>query len=108
MTALAELRIMRRLDRSKLSNEAIAYFEKFEQGADYVDSNQARDYVWSDEIIASTIDFCIASNDGEILADGFGSIAEADAARAGAKLTFKLELPQNTVAPSFPSDPSGY
>lgn len=86
------LKILHRLNVGGLSPAAIEFFEKYEEGPEYVDSARARDYIWTDEIVANTIDFVIADPDGEILAEGFGSIIEAEAARSGAKVTFKLEL----------------
>jgi hypothetical protein len=88
-----ELKILRRLDVDALSPEAVEYFDKFENGPDYVDSARARDYQWTDEIVANTLDFVIADPDGEILAEGFGSIIEAEAALSGAKVTYSIEIP---------------
>jgi hypothetical protein len=92
-----DLRILRRLDVGALSPEAVEYFDKFENGPEYVDSARARDFIWTDEIVANTVDFVIADPDGEVLAAGFGSIIEAETARAGAKVTFKLELAPSIV-----------
>lgn len=94
-----DLRILRHLDRGLLSAEAIDYFEQFEGGAEYVDADRTRDYVWTDEVVASTIGFAIADKSGEILRDGFGSVIEAETARSGAKVSFTLELAPEVVAP---------
>jgi hypothetical protein len=86
--------VMRRLDRSLLSEEAIEFLSSVAGGgsADLVDNDRPRDYVWTDEIIAATETFVLASPDGEVLSRDFGTIGEAEKARDGARLTVQFEL----------------
>jgi hypothetical protein len=102
------IRIMRRLDVSKLSEEAIAYLTVYEGGPELVD-DLPRDYIWSDEIIAATEEFVLVSPDGEILDKAFETIAEAEKARDGAKLIVQFTLADDPpVVPETMANRLGY
>ncbi len=84
------LRIYRKLDIFGLSEAAIEYFTKHDGRPDLVDSEKVRDYVWTDEIVANTIEYVIGDAGGEILADGFQTMYDAEQARANAKVKISL------------------
>lgn len=85
------LDLYRILDPKLLSQEAVEYFEKYEGSSEYVEADRARDVEWTEEVIAATAEYAIIGPDGDVLAK-FPTLADAEKARANAKITFSIDL----------------
>lgn len=86
------LRIYRKLD-TKLTTDAFkSYINEKEGGSfDFVEADRIRDYIWTDEIVGATVGYSVVGSGGDTLAD-FKTLAEAEAAKASAKVVFNVEL----------------
>ena len=85
------LRIYRELDTNKLSPLTREFLLAFEGQSDFVDNDTPRDDVFTEEVIEATIAYHIVSDDGQSLAK-FDSLAKAEKAAAGAKVTFNVDI----------------
>ena len=94
-----------------LSEEDVAYFNDndlerviVDSRGLFVDADQARNAEYTEVVMESTELYAIVSPEGEILAE-VGTIEEAEALRAGAKVTFSIDLPQPVAAGVDDYDP---
>lgn len=87
------LRVFARVeDPSDEMFEYLAIKEGVQSQAEcWVDLGTPRDFEWSSEIVEKTVEFGLADETGEILAT-FGTLAEAEKARQGAKLKFAISF----------------
>lgn len=58
----------------------------------YARSENPRDWMYSDEVIAHTTDFVVLDPDGEVRAGPFKTYAEAEAIASNAKVSYSLTL----------------
>lgn len=87
------LMVVRRVDglsQATLDEAAIKEAE-FPYFPDYVDNDMARDGAYTDEIMAHTLGFGVAGEDGVVLKK-FKTLEEAENARATAKVTFEVKV----------------
>lgn len=89
-----QLRVFRKLDVEALSEDFVEKIGIEEGNYEYVDADRARDYEWTDEIMATTIGAAVVDADGEIIAEFSGpdAVSKAMDVRASAKMTFSLDL----------------
>lgn len=88
------LRIFRKLDTESLTQDFIDKVLPEEGSIEYVDSERARDYPYTEEIMETTVGVALVNEDGEILAEweGKDAFAKANAARKTAKITFSVDV----------------
>lgn len=104
-----QLRVFRQLDVDKLSPEFKATVGEAEGSFEWVDAGRARDEIWTDEIMQSTIASALVDANGQILRtfpgpDGFKA---AEKARASARMVFDVDLPDEADSDDS-SVPSGF
>jgi hypothetical protein len=88
----AGLRVFRRLD-PKLTTPAFKSFIRDNEGGnpEFLDGEVARDYIWTDEIVDSTVSFAVVGQGGDVLAE-FKTLDAAEKAKASAKVVFDVQL----------------
>lgn len=89
-----QLRVFRKLDVEALSEDFVEKIGIEEGNYEYVDADRARDFEWTEEIMATTIGAAVVDADGEIIAEFSGpdAVNKALGVRASAKMTFSLDL----------------
>jgi hypothetical protein len=91
---LPQLRVFRRLDQRLLSPEAVEYFDQEEGSSQFVDSDRARNFEWTQEVMSATDGAALVDGDGNILYEfsGDDAVAKAEKARSSARMTFDLGI----------------
>lgn len=92
------LRIMRELDQSKLSPEAIDHFNRNEDGPEYVDHDRARSAEYTEEVMAATKSALLLDDAGRVVAKfpGASGWMKAEKARSSARVTFDVEIGEDS------------
>lgn len=88
------LRVFRKLDVDKLTQDFLDKVEVEEGRADYVDADRPRDLPYTEEIIERTIGAALVDAEGNILAEfrGAEAVAKAEKARSSARVTFSVDV----------------
>lgn len=91
---LPQLRVFRKLDQRKLSDEFIETIGKAEGTTEWVDANRARDLGWTEEIMEATIGAALVDAQGQFVKtfDGPDGFILAEKAKASARVVFDYEV----------------
>lgn len=105
-----KLRIFRQLDKSGLSEDFIATVGEAEGSIEYVDADRARDFGWTEEIMANTIAAVLVDDKGSIVArfDGPDGFKAAEKARTSARVVFDIDIPDADAETDDSDVPAGF
>lgn len=95
--AQPKLRVFRELDEERLTEAFVDANQRFEGGTlPYVDVDRPRDVELTEEIMETTIAAVLVDTEGNIVArfEGEDAWQQAERARATARITFSLDIPQ--------------
>lgn len=90
-----QLRVFRRLDVGKLSPDFIETIGAAEGNYELVDVDRARDQMWTEEIMKTTIGAALVNADGDILKEfpGKDGFLAAERAKSSARVVIDYEMP---------------
>lgn len=91
-----QLRIFAQLDVDKLSKEFKETIGKAEGTFEAVDWDKARDLPWTEEVMAAVESFLVVDEEGEVLTT-VDTFAKADRVRQSARVTFQVEVDEDTA-----------
>ena len=96
-----ELKVLRKI---KTLDESTAQFIEGQDGfygdGNYVDNDYPRDTVVAEEIVAATVSFAVADENGNIIRDDIPTLVEAERLKNSAEVTFNVnvKLPESVPA----------
>lgn len=89
------LRVVRKVeDLEPATVEYLTAREQFDPAFPWLDNDAVRDADFTDEIIAKTVGYGIANEDGEVLREVPG-LQVAERAVAGARIVFDVDIPDD-------------
>lgn len=89
--APARLKLYRQLDTTQISPALSEHLEKFEDAAEWVDGDRARDLPLTQEILEITKGYALTDQDGNVVAR-YKKFEAAEAARASAKISIAVDV----------------